>query len=166
MDGRSCPFAQKTEQGAGRQPLYCLAGIHVVGEPRLSGSPASIGFLHPHALCKTDPGAASRVAPDSARRYGNRCRPGRGHSVSQRSGICSVRRGMRKRGAVSEPQAESDRARNSAQAAPAQRKLRVSSGHRSFRRQIARRSLAIRCEVAPRDVIVTAGALEAVHPPG
>jgi DNA-binding transcriptional MocR family regulator len=32
-----------------------------------------------------------------------------------------------------------------------------------LRRQIARRSLAIRCEVAPRDVIVTAGALEAIN---
>jgi len=32
-------------------------------------------------------------------------------------------------------------------------------GVEAFRRQIARRSLTIRCEVAPRDVIVTAGAL-------
>src|SRR5579863_3719740 len=36
-------------------------------------------------------------------------------------------------------------------------------GIEAFRRQIARRSLNIRCEVAPRDVIVTAGALEAIH---
>jgi DNA-binding transcriptional MocR family regulator len=36
-------------------------------------------------------------------------------------------------------------------------------GVEAFRRQIARRSLTIRCEVAPRDVIVTAGALEAIH---
>ncbi len=36
-------------------------------------------------------------------------------------------------------------------------------GIEAFRRQIARRSLAIRCEVAPRDVIVTSGALEAIH---
>jgi DNA-binding transcriptional MocR family regulator len=38
-------------------------------------------------------------------------------SLIQRSGICPLRRGMRKRRAVSDPQAESDRARNSAQAA-------------------------------------------------
>src|SRR5215472_2238395 len=36
-------------------------------------------------------------------------------------------------------------------------------GIEAFRRQIARRALAMRCEVAPRDVIVTAGALEAIH---
>jgi DNA-binding transcriptional MocR family regulator len=36
-------------------------------------------------------------------------------------------------------------------------------GVEALRRQIARRSLAIRCEVAPRDVIVTAGALEAIN---
>jgi DNA-binding transcriptional MocR family regulator len=36
-------------------------------------------------------------------------------------------------------------------------------GIEAFRRQIARRSLNIRCEVAPRDVVVTAGALEAIH---
>lgn len=36
-------------------------------------------------------------------------------------------------------------------------------GIEAFRRQIARRSLNIRCEVAPRDVIVTAGALEAIN---
>jgi len=35
-------------------------------------------------------------------------------------------------------------------------------GVEAFRRQIARRSLAIRCEVSPRDVVVTAGALEAI----
>lgn len=39
---------------------------------------------------------------------------------TRRSGICSVQHGKRERGAVSEPQAESDRARNSAQAAGAQ----------------------------------------------
>jgi len=36
-------------------------------------------------------------------------------------------------------------------------------GVEDFRRQIARRSLAIRCEVSPRDVVVTAGALEAIN---
>jgi DNA-binding transcriptional MocR family regulator len=36
-------------------------------------------------------------------------------------------------------------------------------GVEALRRQIARRSLTIRCEVAPRDVIVTSGALEAVN---
>jgi DNA-binding transcriptional MocR family regulator len=36
-------------------------------------------------------------------------------------------------------------------------------GVEAFRRQIARRSLTIRCEVAPRDVVVTGGALEAIH---
>ncbi len=36
-------------------------------------------------------------------------------------------------------------------------------GVEAFRRQIARRSLAIRCEVSPRDVVVTGGALEAIN---
>src|SRR5580692_10119922 len=36
-------------------------------------------------------------------------------------------------------------------------------GIEAFRRQIARRSLNIRCEVAPQDVVVTAGALEAIN---
>jgi len=36
-------------------------------------------------------------------------------------------------------------------------------GVESFRRQIARRSLAMRCEVSPRDVVVTSGALEAIN---
>jgi DNA-binding transcriptional MocR family regulator len=35
-------------------------------------------------------------------------------------------------------------------------------GVEGFRRQIARHSLAIRCEVSPRDVVVTGGALEAI----
>ncbi len=36
-------------------------------------------------------------------------------------------------------------------------------GVEELRRQIARRSLAIRCEVSPRDVVVTTGALEAIN---
>ena len=36
-------------------------------------------------------------------------------------------------------------------------------GVEALRRQIARRSLTIRCEVAPQDVVVTAGALEAIN---
>ncbi len=36
-------------------------------------------------------------------------------------------------------------------------------GVEAFRRQIARHSLATRCEVAPSDVVVTGGALEAIH---
>jgi DNA-binding transcriptional MocR family regulator len=36
-------------------------------------------------------------------------------------------------------------------------------GLEGFRRQISRRLLAIRCEAAPRDVVVTSGALEAVN---
>ena len=37
------------------------------------------------------------------------------------------------------------------------------SGVETLRRQIAKRSLAIRCEVSPRDVVVTSGALEAMN---
>lgn len=36
-------------------------------------------------------------------------------------------------------------------------------GVEAFRRQIARRSMAMRCEVSPSDVVVTGGALEAIH---
>src|SRR5579859_7171827 len=36
-------------------------------------------------------------------------------------------------------------------------------GVEACRRQIARRSMAIRCEVSPSDVVVTGGALEAIH---
>lgn len=36
-------------------------------------------------------------------------------------------------------------------------------GIEAFRRQVARRSLAMRCEVSPSDVVVTGGALEAIH---
>ncbi|MGA8368419.1 MAG: PLP-dependent aminotransferase family protein [Candidatus Acidiferrales bacterium] len=37
------------------------------------------------------------------------------------------------------------------------------SGVEAFRRQIAKRSLAMRCEVSPRDVVVTGGAMEAIN---
>ena len=36
-------------------------------------------------------------------------------------------------------------------------------GVEAFRRQIARRAMAMRCEVSPSDVVVTGGALEAIH---
>jgi DNA-binding transcriptional MocR family regulator len=36
-------------------------------------------------------------------------------------------------------------------------------GIEALRRQIARRALNIRCEMAPRDVIITSGAMEAIH---
>jgi DNA-binding transcriptional MocR family regulator len=36
-------------------------------------------------------------------------------------------------------------------------------GIEAFRRQIARRAMAMRCEVSPSDVVVTSGAMEAIH---
>ncbi len=36
-------------------------------------------------------------------------------------------------------------------------------GIEAFRRQIARRALAMRCEVSPSDIVVTGGALESIH---
>src|SRR5689334_14559136 len=117
------------------------------------------GFYIRTPYAKTDPRDASRPAY----RQGTQHRTRRDYPLNRRSGIVPFSSGS------ASAELFPNRRLNLI-ARGILRRLPAHSAHydlppgvEALRRQIARRSLAIRCEVAPRDVIVTAGSLEAIN---